>query len=146
MALEHHAEAAVARLEIVDDASVDADLARGRILEAGDHAQRRGLAAAGRPDEDDELAVLDGEAQVPDRDDGAEGLVQIAQLDARHILSPYHAEAEAAREMLADDEADDHQRNRDADRERRLAAVDAAFGRALILRQLDRQRGRPASW
>src|ERR1019366_701663 len=56
-------------------------------------------------------------------------------------LSPYHAEAEAAREMLADDQPDDHERNRDADRERRLAAVDAAFGRALIFRQFDRQRG-----
>src|SRR5215475_913053 len=43
--------------------------------------------------------------------------------------------------MLADDQADDHQRNSDADRERRLAAVDAAFGRALVFRQLDRQRG-----
>ena len=59
VALEHHAEAAVARLEVVDDAPVDADLAGGRILEPGDHAQRRGLAAAGRPDEHDELAVLD---------------------------------------------------------------------------------------
>src|SRR5262245_50119259 len=42
--------------------------------------------------------------------------------------------------MLADDQADDHQRNGDADRERRLAPVDAAFGRALVFRQLDRQR------
>ena len=72
VALEHHAEPAVARLEIVDHAPVDADFARGRILEAGDHAQRRGLAAAGRPDEHDELAVLDGEAQILHRDDGAE--------------------------------------------------------------------------
>ena len=44
--------------------------------------------------------------------------------------------------MLADGQADDHQRNGDADRERRLTAVDAAFGRALVLRQLDRQRHR----
>ena len=64
VALEHHAEAAVARLEIVDHAAVDADLARGRVLEAGDHAQRRGLAAAGRTDEHHELAVLDGEGEI----------------------------------------------------------------------------------
>ena len=57
--LEHHAEPAVARLEIVDHAAVDADLARGRVLEAGDHAQRRGLAAARGADEHHELAVLD---------------------------------------------------------------------------------------
>src|SRR5262249_58084529 len=42
--------------------------------------------------------------------------------------------------MLADEEADDHQRNGDADGERRLAAVDAALSRALVFRQLDRQR------
>ena len=72
MALEHHAEAAVARLEIVDHAPIDADFARARILEAGDHAQRGGLAAAGRADEHDEFAVLDGEADVAHRDDGAD--------------------------------------------------------------------------
>ncbi len=33
--------------------------AAGRVLEAGDQPQQRGLAAARRPDEDDELAVLD---------------------------------------------------------------------------------------
>jgi len=42
--------------------AVDADLARGDLLEPGDHAQGRGLAAAGWPDEDHELAVLDPEA------------------------------------------------------------------------------------
>ena len=85
MALEHHAEAAVARLQVVDHAPVDADFAGGRILEAGDHAQRRRLAAAGRPDKDDEFAVLDGEAQILHRLHGAERLFQIAQLDARHV-------------------------------------------------------------
>ena len=70
VALEHHAEPAVARLEVVDHAAVDPDLARGRILEAGDHAQRRGLAAAGGADEHDELAVLDREVDVLDGDHG----------------------------------------------------------------------------
>src|SRR5450759_2661821 len=85
MALEHHAEAAVARLQVVDHASIDADFAGGRILQAGDHAQRRGLAAAGGADEDDEFAVLDGEAQIFHRLHRAERLYQIAQLDARHV-------------------------------------------------------------
>ena len=84
VALEHHAEPAVARFQVVDHAPVDADLAGSRILEAGDHAQRRGLAATGGADKDDELAVLDGESQVFHRFDGAERLFQIAQLDARH--------------------------------------------------------------
>src|SRR5262249_12839708 len=64
--------------------AVDADFARARVLEAGDHAQGGGLAAAGRPDQHDELAVLDGKAQVAHRDHGAEALAQIDELDARH--------------------------------------------------------------
>ena len=31
--------------------ALDADVARGRVLEAGDHAHQRGLAAAGRPED-----------------------------------------------------------------------------------------------
>ncbi len=83
VALEHHAEAAVARLDVVDHAAVDPDLARGRILEARDHAQRRGLAAAGRADEHHELAVLDRDVDVLHGDDRAERLVQVAELDPR---------------------------------------------------------------
>ena len=47
------------------------DRARGRLLEAGDHAQHRRLAAAGRPEEGDELAALDVEVEV--LHDGASG-------------------------------------------------------------------------
>src|SRR5262249_3322161 len=72
VSLEHHAEVAVARLEIVDDAPVDANFARSRILKTGDHAQRRRLAAAGWPDEDNELAILNREVQVLDRLNSAE--------------------------------------------------------------------------
>src|SRR5262249_31972129 len=58
----------------------------------------------------------------------------------RPSLSPNHPEAEATREMLADDEPDDHERDGNTYCERRLPAVDAALGRALIFRQLDWQR------
>ncbi len=47
----------------VTSLAVDADRAGGRRLEAGDHAQRRGLAAAGRAEERDELAALDVEVE-----------------------------------------------------------------------------------
>ena len=40
------------------------DRARVRPLEAGDQAQRRRLAGAGRPEQHDELAVGDGEVEV----------------------------------------------------------------------------------
>src|SRR5579875_2368715 len=82
--LKYHADIAIARLKIIDDASVNADLARIRVLESRDHAQRRGLAASRRPDEHDKLAVFDGEIQVSHRLYGTERFVQIDQLDARH--------------------------------------------------------------
>ena len=42
------------------------DLAGGDLLEAGDHAEQRGLAAAGGADEDGEGAVVDGEVDAVD--------------------------------------------------------------------------------
>ena len=81
MGLEHHAEPAVARLDVVDHAPVDADFAGGRVLEAGDHAQRRGLAAARWTDEHHELAVLDRAREISDRNDRTEGFCQIDKLD-----------------------------------------------------------------
>ena len=44
--LEHHGDVAVTRRHIVHDVAADPDFAIGDLLEAGDHAQRRGLAAA----------------------------------------------------------------------------------------------------
>ena len=59
--LEDHADAAlVGRHEPVSaahDRVVDLDLAGGGLFKAGDHAQHRRLAAAGRPQQRDELAV-----------------------------------------------------------------------------------------
>ena len=62
--LEHHGDAALGRRQSVDALAADADLAGGDVLEPGDQAQQRGLAAAGRPDEDDELAVGDVEVDA----------------------------------------------------------------------------------
>jgi hypothetical protein len=65
--LEDHGDVSVARRDVVDDLVADAQLALGDLLEAGEHAQRRRLAAAGRADEDHELTVGDVEIQVVDR-------------------------------------------------------------------------------
>src|SRR5207253_8070321 len=48
----------------VDDAVADADLAGGDVLEPGGHPKRRRLATAGRPDENDELALADMQVEV----------------------------------------------------------------------------------
>ena len=45
----------------------DPDRARRHVLQAGEHAQRGGLAAPGRADQDQELAVLDLQVEVGDR-------------------------------------------------------------------------------
>src|SRR5207249_4551206 len=44
----------------------DEDVALGRLLEPGDHAQQRRLAATGRTKEDEELALLGCEGDVVD--------------------------------------------------------------------------------
>ena len=57
----------------------------GRHLQAGDHAQRRRLAAAGGAEQRDEVPGLDGEGHGVDRDDVAVALGDGAQLDRRRI-------------------------------------------------------------
>ena len=56
--LEHHADVALVRRPVGDVLAVDRDRAGRRLLEAGDHPQRRRLAAAGRAEERHELALL----------------------------------------------------------------------------------------
>ncbi len=57
--LEHHRDVALGRLQVVDHAVADADVAARDFFEARDHAQQRGLAAARGADDDDEFAVGD---------------------------------------------------------------------------------------
>ena len=65
--------------------AVDQHAARGRILQPGDDAQQRRLAAAGRADEDDELAVLHLEVDALQHLDLAEGL---SLMDSRVVSEP----------------------------------------------------------
>jgi hypothetical protein len=57
--LEHHGDVALLGLALVDHLAADLQRAAGDVLEPGDHAQGRRLAAARRPDEDHEFAVGD---------------------------------------------------------------------------------------
>ena len=63
------------------------DLALARELEPGDHAQRGGLAAAGRSQQADDLAGADIEVDCIDRDQLVEALGDLAQLDVGHRVS-----------------------------------------------------------
>ena len=82
--LEHDADVAIARLDLVDHPAVEAHLARARRIDPGEQEQGRRLAAARRPEQGDELAVLDREVEMVDRDHLAPRLVQTGQLDPRH--------------------------------------------------------------
>src|SRR5256885_13968153 len=86
--LEHHGDVALARRQIVHHASTDTDgAARGKI-EPGDHAQRRGLAAARRSQQADELALGDLQIEIADGGEGAERLAQLAYGNTGHWIQP----------------------------------------------------------
>src|SRR6185312_11667961 len=86
--LEHHGV-----LRPAGDAGADVDPAAVGLLEAGDDAQHRGLAAAARADDADELAVGDGQGEIGKRFCLAERLGQPVDLD----LDRAHAAAGLSR-------------------------------------------------
>ncbi len=81
VALEHHADVALVRRQAGHRAAVEQDLAAGRVLEAGDHVERRGLARAGGAEEGQELALAHVERHVMDGGEVAIALVQVGQPD-----------------------------------------------------------------
>ena len=89
---------------------------RVRLLEAGDHAQRRRLARARRAEQREELAVRDVQVDVVDRDDVAVGLARA--FDARPHANAALEDVEAALELVVRDA----ERHEDADH----VAVDPA--------------------
>ena len=64
--LEHHRDVAVLRRDVGDIAIADQDVAGVDLFEAGEHAQRGGLSAAGGADENQELAIGDLEVELVD--------------------------------------------------------------------------------
>jgi hypothetical protein len=91
VALEHHRQAALSRRRIVDAFAGYADFARADFLQSGDHAQQRRFAAAGRPHQDHEFAIPDGELDVAQnvlRFFSGVGLADAPQCDGCHVSSP----------------------------------------------------------
>src|SRR6185312_13168666 len=64
--LEDHAEIALLRRQVGDDALAHADVAAGRLDEAGDRHEDRRLARSRGAEQRQELAALDGERDVVD--------------------------------------------------------------------------------
>ena len=80
--LEHHADAALVRRDVVDRPAAELDLAMRRGLETGQHHQAGRLARTGRPEHGDELAGLDIEVQVFDDE-------RLAVVTLLHIAKTY---------------------------------------------------------
>ena len=87
VALEDEADVALLHRHVVDALAAHENLAIGRRFKAGNHAQHGGLAATGRAEQRDELAVGDGEAHVVDGGDAAELLGDVLKLDAHGRVS-----------------------------------------------------------
>ena len=64
--LEHEGDVALRRVQPLHRLAVDQDVAPVDILEPGDGAQGRGLAATRRPEQHHELAVPDLQVELPD--------------------------------------------------------------------------------
>src|SRR5581483_11339654 len=82
--LEDHGEAAVLRVEVGHVAVADDDVPGGHLDQAGEQVEKRGLAAAGRPEEDQELAVLDGQVEILENGKAPELLDDVLEADLRH--------------------------------------------------------------
>jgi hypothetical protein len=84
--LKHHIDRAAVRRHLRHIDTVDLDRAGGRILEPRQHPQQRRLAAPGRPEQREELAAVDVEPHVIDRDEIVELLDNVPDLDERDCV------------------------------------------------------------
>lgn len=65
--LEHHGDIALERFQLVDHLPVKKHLAGGRLFQARHQAQKRALAAAGRPQKHHEFMVAHGKVNIRKR-------------------------------------------------------------------------------
>ena len=86
--LEHHPHVAAVRRSPRHVGAVDDDRAGGRMVEAGDEPQCGRLAAAGRSEQRDELALLELEVDPVERRHRAEHAPQAVDLEVRHQRAP----------------------------------------------------------
>ena len=83
--LEDEADAPLGSGNVVDPAAVDEDVAAVGILQAGQHAQNRRLAAAAGTEEGDELALVDAKGNVARRVEGAVILFDVFHFDIHEL-------------------------------------------------------------
>ena len=84
--LEDEPDVALAHRLVGRVLAVEVDRALIGRLQAGDDAEQRRLARAGGPEQRHQLAAGHVQAHVVERDEAAEGLAQIADLDAHAVI------------------------------------------------------------
>ncbi len=82
--LEHEGHVARARRQRVDAARAHMDLAVGHLLQAGEHAQQRRLAATGRAEQHEEFAIGHVESDLVYRGLAAEDARDAIEFDGGH--------------------------------------------------------------
>ncbi len=87
--LENDANVAIPRLDVVHHLAVEAQIALGRCVDAGEHQEGRRFAAARRAQKTDKLAVVYGQGQSVDRDHVAPRLANPVELDPGHVTYPF---------------------------------------------------------
>ena len=108
--LEHHGDVALGGPQVVDQRAADADVARRLPLQAGHGPQRGRLAATRGSQHHEQLAVVDGQVHVLDRDGPVRvALVQGSAPRCRPSAS-HRPERHAGDEVLAHQEGEDEHR------------------------------------
>ncbi len=82
--LEDHGDAALGRGGVERADTLDQQVAGGRLFQTGDDAQQGRLAATGRPDDHDELAVVDVEVDALQDLLCPEAFLQSSEFDLGH--------------------------------------------------------------
>ncbi|MNY41777.1 hypothetical protein D3C86_1766160 [compost metagenome] len=84
--LEHHGDVALARGHAIDHPVADENIPIGDLLQPGDHAQKRGLAAAGWTDQRDEFTIRYIKRDAVDDIERRIGLADTLKFDGSHFL------------------------------------------------------------
>jgi hypothetical protein len=77
--LPHHRRVALVRFHVVHHPAIKPDLALARCFKPGQHAQGRGLAAARRAHDGDELALADFQVHLLDGNEVAKALHHLVE-------------------------------------------------------------------
>ena len=86
--LKHHRDVTLFRRKVIYDTAIDFNFSCRDVFQSCDHAQQRGLSAAGWADKDHELAILGRRIDLIDDFRDAEKFRHIREFHAGHRYAP----------------------------------------------------------